>query len=261
VSVQLTGFAVVVTRPAHQSAPMVAALEALGARVIAFPAIRIEAVAFDAAHPAPEPDAHDWVIYTSANAVAQAVERCPSPRRARVAAVGPATARALADAGLPIAALPRSGADSQGLLALPEFAAPLGMRVLIMRGTGGRELLREELARRGATVTVAELYRRVAAAPTHKEHAALTQALAAPRPACVAVNSVDVLAALTDIIPADLVAALRSAPLVVPGTRVAAAARAAGWQGPVIEAAGAEDAAMIAAIRAYARRAGAAKGA
>ena len=61
--------------------------------------------------------------------------------------------------------------------------------------------------------------------------------------------------------PAALADAVCSSPLVVPGARVAAAARAAGWRGALIEAANAGDAAMVAALVAHVAGAGRAEGA
>lgn len=55
---------------------------------------------------------------------------------------------------------PAAGADSEALLELPELAALGGKRVVIFRGVGGRDLLRDELAARGAAVEYAECYRR-----------------------------------------------------------------------------------------------------
>src|SRR6185503_20013248 len=88
------GHTVIVTRPAHQSAGTVAALRALGAKVIEFPAIRIEPVETKAGRAEVVPDDFDWLVYTSANAVVFAARRLKTPARARVAAIGPATAQA-----------------------------------------------------------------------------------------------------------------------------------------------------------------------
>jgi uroporphyrinogen-III synthase len=64
----------------------------------------------------------------------------------------------------------------------------------------------------------------------------------------VAVTSVEVLEALLRGCPADLAPALRGSSLLVPGPRVQAAARAAGWAGPIVAAATAEDDAMLATL-------------
>jgi len=257
----LAGRTIVVTRPAHQSAGIVRRLEALGARVVEFPAIRIEPIELGEACTLPVPDDYDWVIYTSANAVLHAGNRLPKPVRARVAAIGPATARALGNAGIPVIAQPRDAADSEGLLALPAFAAPGGLRILILRGAGGRELLHRELARRGASVEVAELYRRVPATPTPAALEALEHALSAAQPPIIAVTSVDVLTALVDAVPAHLRGRLAAASLLVPGPRIAAAARDLTWLGSLIEVPSAEDAAMVEALVAALCLAGSSRGA
>ena len=254
----LAGHTVVVTRPARQSTGIASALRALGGQVVEFPAIRIEPIEMDVASIVP--DDFDWLIYTSANAVAFAATRIAAPAQARVAAIGPATAQALRRAGIRVAAQPERGADSETLLALPAFATPRGLRVLILRGTEGRDYLRRELERRGATVQVVDLYRRVPVTPTPTAIRELATALATGT-AVITVTSVDVLRALVRIVPTELEATLRATALVVPGPRVAAAARELGWDGELIEAASAEDSAMTSALVERARVARPAKGA
>ena len=253
----LAGHTVVVTRPARQSAGIASALRALGAQVVEFPAIRIEPIEMDVASIVP--DDFDWLIYTSANAVAFAATRIAAPAQARVAAIGPATAQALRRAGIRVAAQPERGADSETLLALPAFATPQGLRVLILRGTEGRDYLRRELERRGAAVQVRDLYRRVPVTPTPTAIYELAAVLATGT-AVIAVTSVDVLRALVRIVPTELEATLRATALVVPGPRVAAAARELGWDGELIEAASAEDSAMTSALVERARVARTGKG-
>lgn len=256
----LAGRTVVVTRPARQSAPFVTALRELGAQVVEFPSIRVEPIDPRPAQPRVVADDFDWLVYTSANAVGFAAGRVAPPTRAQVAAIGPATARALERAGMQVAARPARGADSERLLAHPAFAMPRGLRILILRGTGGRDVLRRELEQRGATVQTLELYRRVPVTPSPAALAALAAAFASDS-AMIAVTSVDVLQALMHIVPTGLGPTLRAAALVVPGPRVAAAARELGWQGEVIEAASAEDSAMMRALLERAAAPGRPKGA
>jgi uroporphyrinogen-III synthase len=255
VSRPLAGRTVVVTRPARQSGGIAAALGELGARVVEFPSIRIVPVPQPAAGAEVHVDDFDWVIYTSVNAVAFAGRRIGVPARAQVAAIGPATAQALAQTGIRVAAQPEGSADSEGLLALPVFATPAGLRILIARGAGGRDVLRSELERRGAVIEVIDLYRRVPETPTPAAIVELAMALRSGR-VMVAVSSGDVLRALMQITPAALDAGLRTATLVVPGPRVAAVARELGWQGALVESAGAEDAAMVRAIVEQSRQTG-----
>lgn len=68
--------------------------------------------------------------------------------------------------------MPSEGADSEALLALPELGAVRGQRILIVRGEGGRTLLADTLAARGAQVDHAVVYRRL---PLPPDLAALRQ--------------------------------------------------------------------------------------
>lgn len=250
----LAGRTIVVTRPRRQAGPFTAAATRAGARCIGLPAIEIERVPLGSAERAQyAPDAHDWAIYTSANAVEASFDQLPPPSRCRIAAVGRATARALESHGVVVHALPDGRADSEGLLELPVFASLAGRRIVILRGVGGRELLRDELRARGATVHVAEVYRRVPARADAGALAALEGALAAgARDVVVAVTSVDVLDGLIGLLPPALAEVLRDATVLLPGERVAEAARERGWRGPQIVAPTAEDAAMLAALAAQA---------
>ncbi len=244
----LDGWTVVVTRPAQQSAGLVAQLEAAGAHVLAWPTLTIEALAVDVAQREQwTPDRHDWLIYTSVNAVEHALRLWPGPQTARVAAIGRATARALRARGVDVDVTPPSGANSEALLATPTFIGVQGRRILILAGQGGRETLRRVLVSRGADVCVAELYVRRPITPTAARLAELERKLSAPQ-AMVMATSVDVLAALLRPLPSELQQRLMGKVLVVPGERVATAARAAGWHGPLVVADSAEDDLMIAAF-------------
>ena len=64
----------------------------------------------------------------------------------------------------------------------------------------------------------------------------------------VAVTSAESLAALLTALPDARLPRLRDATLLVPGERVAAAARTHEWRGPLRVATSAEDAAMAAAL-------------
>lgn len=257
----LEGITVVVTRPARQATRFLAMLKGAGAGAILLPAIEIEPIELDAASRARlAPDDFDWTIYTSANAVEWSLQQLPRPSRTRVAAIGRATARALEEHGIRVEAVPQDASDSEGLLALAPFADLRGRRVLILKGAGGRTLLREELARRGAEVVLGDVYRRQ---PATAGPAALESLQQASRTAglVVAVTSSEVFGALLDLAPDGRLPRLRDAALLVPGARVAAAARDLGWRGPLIVAQSAEDGAMFAALARHPGREGTSGGA
>ncbi len=158
----LAGIGVLVTRPARQAAALARRIAELGGTPVLFPALAIEPLAVAPLHLA---DA-DIAVFVSANAVeyaAPAIRECGGlPSVTRIAAIGPATAASLAEAGLSAAAtlLPGAGADSEALLERLPAADVSGRRVVIFRGHGGRELLGETLRARGARVDYVETYRR-----------------------------------------------------------------------------------------------------
>jgi uroporphyrinogen-III synthase len=253
VTLPLAGRVVVVTRPAAQAAPFAALVATAGAEPLLLPTLEIVTVELDAAARSQlVPDSFDWTIFTSANAVESSLAQLPRPSRTRVAAVGRATARALERHGIPVAAVPTTTSDSEGLLELDCFSGLRGQRILILKGRGGRTLLREELARRGAEVVLGDVYERRRAPADPATVAALRRACD-DEAAIVAATSAEVLAALLELVPEAACPRLKNAALLVPGDRVAGAARILGWRGRIIVAPSAEDAAMAEALgRAFA---------
>ncbi|MBK7901870.1 MAG: uroporphyrinogen-III synthase [Proteobacteria bacterium] len=245
----LDGVTIVVTRPAAQAGRFLELARVDGAACIPYPTLQIDRIALDDdARAHLQSRAWDWAIFTSANAVESALEQCPTPLAARHAAVGRATARTLEQHGIKVDACPAS-ASSEGLLELPEFAALAGRGVLLVKGSGGRELLRDALRARGADVLELKVYRRSVIAPTAAAAAQLHVTLSSSGPLVVVVTSAEVLQSLLEHVDGDDEARLRSRTLLVPGPRVAAAGVRLGWTGPVVAAATAEDEAMLAALR------------
>ena len=158
----LAGRGVLITRPAAQAENLCRLVSAAGGRPITFPTLEIlPACDVDSAR-ALLAEPWDLILFVSRNAVEHGCALRP-PKGfggALIGAVGRATAAALHEAGLPPELVPAAGFDSESLLALPELTDVAGRRVLIVRGEGGRALLGETLARRGADVHYAEVYRR-----------------------------------------------------------------------------------------------------
>jgi uroporphyrinogen-III synthase len=250
----LASLAVIVTRPARQAGRLLQLLHDHGATTIAFPTLAIEPVVLDdAQRRASALDSFDWIVYTSANAVEQSIPQLGRPGKSRVGAIGRATARALAEAGITVHAVPEPGSasDSEGLLAHPGLAGTAGQRVLIVKGIGGRDALRAGLAARGADVSTAEVYRRVRPTPTRQAMDELGRAGDAAM-VVATVTSAEVLESLLQMAPGDRYPWLRDALLLVPGDRVAAEARRLGWRGPLLIAGSAEDETMLTALQSWA---------
>lgn len=245
---RLAGARVLVTRPASQATELQALIRSAGGEPVSFPTLAIEPVT-------PEPArieamaAADTLIFVSANAVRHGwplvSERAGGGQR--VIAVGPATGRALKQAGCTAVTAPAGNrSSSEDLLASPELADVSGRAVCIVRGRGGRETLGRQLAARGARVCYLECYER--RRPPHPDTAILTRALDEGRDSLVvSATSVAGLSNLLALTPEPYRDRLRARPLVVIGARQKAAALENGWSGPILEA-GAGDAHIVEVI-------------
>jgi len=218
----LTGIGVLVTRPAAQATSMLAQLHAWGAQPMLFPALATVGLEHSPglhAYLAHIADYHR-VIFVSPNAVNFGLTQIPADTRVQIkaVAVGKGTAKALRAAGCQNILTPETGADSEHLLALPEFEHLLGQRMLIVRGQGGRELIANSLRTRGAEVDYAECYRRIC---PDTDPAPLLAALMAKQIHASTVFSSETLDNLLGLLPSNAVEAIRELPLFVPHTRIA----------------------------------------
>ena len=163
---------VVVTRDDGPASRFASALSARGLEPFGLPMIAIrpapDRAALDAALRGLQPA--DWLVFTSAHAVAAVVER-PDWRRARsdgrfrIAVVGEATALELARSGI-AADVVAEQPGAAGLVAALERAASLrGVRVVWPRSDRARHHLAEQLAALGARVVEVIAYRAVTIAP------------------------------------------------------------------------------------------------
>ncbi|HEU0114509.1 MAG TPA: hydroxymethylbilane synthase [Thermomicrobiales bacterium] len=164
----LAGLRVLATRPADRAGELIDALRAAGAEPIAYPLTRIDDpddwAPVDRALAALANGEYDWVVFTSANAVTRLAERAaasaiaPWPERTKTAAVGAATARALAAAGIPVDLRPDQP-DAAGVVAALRRTGVAGARVLFPHGDLASDTIAEGLTAAGATVDAAIFYR------------------------------------------------------------------------------------------------------
>lgn len=163
----LHGLSVLVTRPSPQGEKLCQQIDAQGGQAIYFPTIAFA--------PPQDADAYlqaidqlgeqEWLIFISPQAVQACVpdlrRRWPvMPARVKFAAIGGGTAAALRAAGYQ-AALPDQEWNSEGLLALPAFRAVNQMKIAVIRGEGGREMIDKTLTERGAKLLPVLAYRRI----------------------------------------------------------------------------------------------------
>ena len=163
----LAGRRIAITRPAGQSAELIAQLRALGAEPLACPAIAIA----PPEHFAPLDAAiarlpsYDWLIVTSANGAHALLGRMAELgasleplQQLTIGAIGPATAAALAEGGLRASFVPGEYV-AEGILA--EIGDVAGRRILLPRADIARPALAKGLRARGAYVDEIAAYRTV----------------------------------------------------------------------------------------------------
>ena len=160
----LAGRRILVVRPAAQGLASAEVLSAAGAEPVLVPLIEL----------LPPSDGgtalkdsvrnlagYDWLVLTSTNGAARLLEALGPrrlPSRLRVAAIGPATAGALAAAGLAVALLPERYVAEGLLEAFPPPGAA-GGRVLLVRAAVARDVLPDGLRAVGWSVDVVAAYR------------------------------------------------------------------------------------------------------
>jgi uroporphyrinogen-III synthase len=161
----LAGRKILITRARHQAQSLATALEENGAAVIAIPAIEIiPPDSYDALDAALwNAQKYQWLVVTSVNGAEVLAQRLNALGvgsgvfdSLKIAAIGPATARALGELGLHVDEVPKQSiAESLVESLRPQVS---GQNVLLVRAKVARDVLPEELRKAGATVDVVDAY-------------------------------------------------------------------------------------------------------
>jgi uroporphyrinogen III methyltransferase/synthase len=166
----LFGKRVLVTRPREQAAELVDRLTALGAESIEAPMIRMAPLEDPdpLLRAASNPDAFDWIIFTSANAVDAFMTALLDGERdvralkgPRICTSGTATADKLATNAIKADLIPREFRADAVVASLLALGSMAGVRVLLPRADIGREVIAEQLREAGAEVTEVIAYRTI----------------------------------------------------------------------------------------------------
>lgn len=245
----LTGLSVLVTRPEAQAEPLCAHIERLGGIAVRFPTIVIEPQSAPPAEPC------DLVVFASVNAVQLGHHLLAPNPEMKVAAIGKATAAALKEVSLQVDYVPDSGFTSEALLAHPDLELKAGMRVLIVRGEGGRTLMQTEFAARGLHVDTREVYRRVQPQVEPAVRDALEAQWREDGVDVVTLTSVSTLDHLRNMLSERGRELLERTTLLVVSARIATAARAAGLKGEIMIAPAADDASIVGTLAMWHSRA------
>ncbi len=227
----LSGQKVLVTRPEHQSAALIKAIEQAGGEAVSFPVLAIApSIRLDQAKQKwQQLSGYQWIVFISANAVNYMADmlggKIELPEAMNVAAIGKATAAALMQHGIAVDLMPLNGYNSETLLQMPEWQDLTGQKVMIVRGEGGREKLAQTLKQRGAETDYMEVYRRIKPASDNRKIKTLLERN--DLSAIVLMSGEAVQNLCTMLNPDDT---LRSIPVVVISARIAEIAAGLGFR-------------------------------
>jgi len=164
----LSGIRILVGRAKHQAGALSSGLRGLGATVIEIPFIEIRKPrSFKPLDSALKSlDSYDWLILTSANGVEAMWKRIEKLRLTkanldvlRVAAIGPATKKAIQERGVKVDVVPKEYVAESVVRSLKNKVN--GKRVLLVRAKVARDVIPRELRTAGARIDVVEAYETV----------------------------------------------------------------------------------------------------
>ena len=249
----LSSVNLLITRPVMPASRTATRVAALGATPLIFPTLIIALPADSLPLKAALAKIGDYyaALFVSPSAAEMALAPMSSapfklPASLHVFAPGPGTAEELSRLGVARVEMPESSFDSEGLLALPSLlaAAVKGKRIVIFRGNDGRELLREELVKRGATVDAITAYHRRA---PNTPATGLLELLRAGKVNAISAMSSDTITNLVALIPPlEREKILFAIAVYASHARIVESARALGFRNVIDTQAG--DAGLITAL-------------
>lgn len=219
---------VLVTRPGQDGEALCALLAEAGIESIHHPLIRIEKgdgfTDFSL-----QLKSYDVLIAVSQHAIFWANLALHEsnqgwPQKIRYFAIGAKTAQSL-QKHLDSKVVTPCIAESEYLLKLPDLQNVAQQRILIIRGNGGRDLIRQTLVSRGASVDYCDIYRRIPLplSPNHVQHWVELDI------SHLVITSGQQLAYLVKHCPSAYTSWLKQRHLFVPSQRIAQQAKAVGF--------------------------------
>jgi len=171
----LSGCRVLVSRAKKQAEALSSALKELGCDVIEIPFIEIRKPSSykPLENALSNLSSYDWLILTSVNGVEALFERMTQSKldqsalaHLKVAAIGPATKKAIEKHGLKVSVTPKEYVAESVVATLHKRVK--GKLVLLVRAKVARDVIPRELRKAGATVDVIEAYETVAPKSSQK---------------------------------------------------------------------------------------------
>lgn len=237
---------ILITRPAGKADNLLASLDELSQPYLYQPLITTSQVAIK-----PQDVQHlqraELVIFVSVSAVVSLQAQVQAAEiTAPLFAVGKTTAAVLQRWLKRDVAVPEDQ-RSEGLLAMPALQDVKDKLVVIVRGNGGRELIKQQLITRGAVVRYVQSYKRI---PLALDGAALAQQWQHAGIRCIVATSDEILQLLFSILPVQQHAWLQQCRWVLVSPRMQQSAQALGIPAQHITlAVNANDLALLEAIQ------------
>ncbi len=246
---------IMITRPAHQATRLAEGITAIGAEVFLFPTLAILPVELtdEDKEKIQQINHYDIIIFISPNAVEhglahiQAITRLPA--NILLATIGQGSAKALKSRlGKQADIVPKENFNSEGLLATASLQNVADKRILIVRGNGGREHLKQTLQQRGAFVDYLNVYQRVKPEANTTD---LEQYLQNNQIAAIVITSAESLKNLLELTPDEVISQLLEVPLLLINNRFVEIAREAGFNNKLLVATQTDDDAIIDSLKIF----------
>lgn len=244
---------IMITRPAHQAGNLAEGIKKAGGDVFLFPtlAIRTAELSTEDNQKIRQLDQFDIIIFISPNAVEHGLNKIEAlsklPPHILLATIGQGSAKALNNKiGKQPDISPKENFNSEGLLATEAMQNVANKRILIIRGEGGREHLKNVLQQRGAAVDYLTVYQRVKPAT---DSADFEQYLQKNEIAVIVITSAESLKNLLELTPKKVTLNLLQLPLLLINKRLIDTAKAAGFTQKLHISTEASDNAIIKALK------------
>ncbi len=219
---------------------------AAGHQALLFPSLKIQKLANTA-----QQDNYDVFIFISANAVEYGIDVLTDLHRKtqKIFAVGATTAKKLINYGFEVTAFPLSNASSEALLAMSEVRGLRAKDILIFRGKGGRETLKETLNKHNM-VEYIEVYQRVECPVTPSHQHILKQFLQSDSGVIIitSIENLTNMMLMFEKINTKTLQLIKTYPLVVLSVRIKTYAQSIGFE-KIEVAAKTNDVALVNAIQ------------
>ncbi|MFK5915267.1 MAG: uroporphyrinogen-III synthase [Woeseiaceae bacterium] len=242
---------IMITRPAHQAVALTEMIQSHHAAVFLFPTIEIiprRASSFSKKESKVLLKSFDIAVFISANAIEHGLNLFPQLKNTPLlATIGDSSAQALnKKIGRQPDITPSEQFNSEGLLACPALQDVSNKHIIIVRGNGGREVLKEELERRGAEVCYIEAYQRAKAQPDipQFEHYLQNNSIEA-----IVITSAESLRNLVELTPQASVQNVLKIPLIIMNQRLVAIAKELGFTQEQVIAKSASDQGIVETLK------------